>query len=375
MEVIINGGVWIRHPLLLLHIVSGYIGMYGGIVPLFTKKGGSSHRRWGRVFVWGMGIASITSFPLAFWHQDIFQAAIGLLTGYLAIMAVRSLQRGNDRHHTLDWMLALGSSLAFLVMIGTGFVQLATVATPEARAAIVFGILGLLVSGRSIYSLISLTRTFRQRVLDHILASCLALICAFASFLNTQLHRFTGFDWPLDWRMLLPVACALPFFIYHLPRWSQRLHDVSRVAEINQPEERSESARLRLFGLAEGISFMVLLGVAVPLKHFGGHPEMVRMMGPIHGTLFVLYVVAVMLARRPLRWSILRVVTALVAGIVPGGVFVFDAMLRREAERAETLSSSPDHLSDELNGRPKAEGSTIHVTPRRSVADREHAAD
>ncbi|WP_426128401.1 DUF3817 domain-containing protein [Pararhizobium sp. PWRC1-1] len=365
MDSIIGGVVWVRHPVLLLHIVSGYIGMYGGIVPLFTKKGGSSHRRWGRVFVWGMGIASITSFPLAFWHEDIFQAAIGLLTGYLTIMAVRSLRHGDERHHYLDWILALGSSLVFLVMTGTGIAQLATVPSPEARAAIVFGLLGLLVSGRSLHALTLSIRTLRQRVLDHILASCLALICAFASFFNTQLYRFTGLEWPLDWRMLIPVVCAAPFFVYHLPRWSQRLHGVRRVAEINQPEERSESARLRLFALAEGISFLVLLGVAVPLKHFGGYPEMVRLMGPIHGTLFVLYVIAVIMARRPLRWSISRVAAALVAGIVPGGVFVFDAILRREEQRAE---------KDELSGWPKDEVA-VNVGPRRSSTDREQVAN
>ncbi|MBC7925407.1 MAG: DUF3817 domain-containing protein [Bryobacteraceae bacterium] len=142
--------------------------------------------------------------------------------------------------------------------------------------------------------------------------------------------------------MLIPIICAAPLFAFYLPRWSQRLQGAENTADIRQPAERSESARLRLFALAEGTSFLVLLGIAVPLKHLGGHPELVRIMGPIHGALFVLYVTGVMLARRPLRWSISRVAWALVAGVIPGGAFVFEAMLRREEQTVKELSARPD---------------------------------
>ena len=46
----------------------------------------------------------------------------------------------------------------------------------------------------------------------------------------------------------------------------------------------------RIIALAEGISFLTLLFVAMPMKYFMGMPEVVRVVGSIHGGLFLLYV-------------------------------------------------------------------------------------
>ena len=54
--------------------------------------------------------------------------------------------------------------------------------------------------------------------------------------------------------------------------------------------------QFRIIALAEGISFLVLLGIAMPLKYAAGNPEPVRIVGWIHGGLFVLYLIAVVRA-------------------------------------------------------------------------------
>lgn len=60
---------------------------------------------------------------------------------------------------------------------------------------------------------------------------------------------------------------------------------------------------LRLVGLLEGVSFLVLLGIAMPLKHFAGRPEAVRVVGMAHGVLFILFVVLVLIVARQRRWG------------------------------------------------------------------------
>ena len=50
--------------------------------------------------------------------------------------------------------------------------------------------------------------------------------------------------------------------------------------------------RLRVIGLLEGISFLVLLGVAMPLKYVWDEPQAVRGVGMAHGVLFLAYVTA-----------------------------------------------------------------------------------
>jgi len=90
---------------------------------------------------------------------------------------------------------------------------------------------------------------------------------------------------------------------------------------------------LRWAGWAEGVSFLLLLGVAIPLKYLAGRPEAVRAVGAAHGGLFVIYVVLVLIAARRHSWPGRRVGTALAAAFLPFGPFWFDARLRRELNR------------------------------------------
>lgn len=92
--------------------------------------------------------------------------------------------------------------------------------------------------------------------------------------------------------------------------------------------------RLRAVGFAEAISFLLLLGVAMPLKYMAGLPVAVRIAGMLHGALFLLYLAAVAHVMWVHRWPFERALGAVVAAVVPFGPFVLDARLRREAEAA-----------------------------------------
>lgn len=94
---------------------------------------------------------------------------------------------------------------------------------------------------------------------------------------------------------------------------------------------QSPIGRLRAIGLIEGISFLLLLCIAMPLKYFADIPQVVTVVGGIHGLLFVLYLLAVAHVTYALRWSFLRVAGALIASVIPFGNFVLDIQLRKEA--------------------------------------------
>ncbi len=90
---------------------------------------------------------------------------------------------------------------------------------------------------------------------------------------------------------------------------------------------------LRITGLAEGISFLVLLLVAMPLKYYFGLPQAVKMVGWAHGVLFMSYVALVFLSIRAMKWGAVGVLIALGASLVPTGTFWLDKSLKkREAE-------------------------------------------
>lgn len=90
---------------------------------------------------------------------------------------------------------------------------------------------------------------------------------------------------------------------------------------------------LRVVGISEGISFLVLLLIAMPLKYYFGLPMTVKIVGWLHGILFITYIVAVLLAVKAMQWNWFSVLVALAASLIPIGTFVLDrAWKRREAE-------------------------------------------
>ncbi|MFD2612010.1 DUF3817 domain-containing protein [Paenibacillus gansuensis] len=95
----------------------------------------------------------------------------------------------------------------------------------------------------------------------------------------------------------------------------------------------SHSLSLRAFryiGIFEGISFLVLLGIAMPLKYMADWPEAVTVVGGLHGFLFVLYMIALAVVTLQLRWKITTVLGAFAAAFLPFGTFIMDGRIRRK---------------------------------------------
>lgn len=97
---------------------------------------------------------------------------------------------------------------------------------------------------------------------------------------------------------------------------------------------RTPVGRLRVIAFVEGVSYLVLLGVAMPLKYLAGMPAAVKTVGWAHGVLFVLYLLAVAEVALKRRWTVMQIGWALAAAFVPFGTFALDGRLRRE-EQAE----------------------------------------
>ncbi len=88
--------------------------------------------------------------------------------------------------------------------------------------------------------------------------------------------------------------------------------------------------RLRAVMLAEGISYLVLLFIAMPLKYVADMPLAVRIAGGLHGVLFVFFLVALIQAASDRGWGASRSVLIFLASLVPFANFVMDRQLREE---------------------------------------------
>ena len=93
---------------------------------------------------------------------------------------------------------------------------------------------------------------------------------------------------------------------------------------------KSSLGRLRVVGWLEGVSFLVLLGIAMPLKYFAGWPHAVRVVGMAHGILFLLYLLVAIQAALDRNWTWKRTALVMLASVLPAGPFVVDAKIIRE---------------------------------------------
>ena len=96
---------------------------------------------------------------------------------------------------------------------------------------------------------------------------------------------------------------------------------------------KSHCGRVRFVGRLEAISFLTLLGIAMPLKYLGDMPQAVQVVGWIHGMLFVglgLFVLHAWLNKHlSLRWAMFT----MIAACLPFGPLFIDAKLKAVAEQ------------------------------------------
>ncbi|MBL7738869.1 MAG: DUF3817 domain-containing protein [Chitinophagaceae bacterium] len=93
--------------------------------------------------------------------------------------------------------------------------------------------------------------------------------------------------------------------------------------------------QFRKTGIFEGVSFLVLLLIAMPLKYFAGFPIAVTIVGSIHGILFMAYLVLAWESRnepvvfkwkKPIAWM----AVCFVASILPFGPFVLENRIKKQ---------------------------------------------
>jgi integral membrane protein len=80
----------------------------------------------------------------------------------------------------------------------------------------------------------------------------------------------------------------------------------------------------RLISFLEGISYLLLLFIAVPIKYFQGDATYVKMLGMPHGILFMGYIILVILIQKQMKWNLKTMGIVALASIIPFGTFYID---------------------------------------------------
>ena len=105
---------------------------------------------------------------------------------------------------------------------------------------------------------------------------------------------------------------------------------------------RSSIGKLRLVGKLEGLSFLVLLFIAMPLKYVAHMPMAVRVTGMVHGVLFLGFLYLLFEAATEHDWPLGKSAMAFLASLVPFGPFVLDRRLAADEAAAAPAPVSGD---------------------------------
>ncbi|WDZ96966.1 DUF3817 domain-containing protein [Herbaspirillum sp. WKF16] len=96
------------------------------------------------------------------------------------------------------------------------------------------------------------------------------------------------------------------------------------------PDEVKQLRRLELTSLFEATTLILLLAIAVPLKHWGGWPLGVEIMGPIHGIAFCAYLWIIIQTSSATDWRAGEVLRMIVLAVLPAGGFFNASLVSRK---------------------------------------------
>ena len=93
--------------------------------------------------------------------------------------------------------------------------------------------------------------------------------------------------------------------------------------------QNSALKNLTIMGYLEGTSFLLLLGIAMPLKYMMGITEAVKYIGMAHGGLFIAYILMLLIATNKIKMPLWAMPAGVLGSFLPFGPFIFDHLLKK----------------------------------------------
>jgi hypothetical protein len=202
---------WIT-ALRVVHIACGFAAFFIAPAVLAMVKGGTQHRRWGKVYFWLMAAVAATALALAFYRPVAFLALVAVFSFYMAFSGYRVLSRKRpdqgEPAALIDWVgaaLMLGSGV---LLVTLGVFQPTPVWAKMSSVAIGFGIIGIFFGVRDVWSFVQTPQDRHFWWYNHMggmIGSYIAAVSAFSAVNFSFLP--TGVRW------LWPSAIGIPVIL------------------------------------------------------------------------------------------------------------------------------------------------------------------
>jgi len=189
---------------LWLHIMGGTLALLAGLGAMFTAKGGTNHRRFGKIYFWSMTTVFVSAVCLSIGHNKMFLLMIAFFSYFFTARGYRILHlKGLGRSQKagmVDWLIVTVAAIFAVFLFGWGAFTFARGAT-IGLVAIVFGVIGSVFVSRDIRTFRGVPES-RHWWYSHIASMGGSYISAFTAFIVVNVN-IPGFGWVL-W--LLPSA-------------------------------------------------------------------------------------------------------------------------------------------------------------------------
>ena len=90
-----------------------------------------------------------------------------------------------------------------------------------------------------------------------------------------------------------------------------------------------------MVALLEGLSLILLVFVCMPLKYWAQQPQFSSVIGPVHGALFLLYILGIIQNQVELDWPIGKSLLAIVLSFIPFGTFYVTGKMIPQLEQTK----------------------------------------
>src|SRR5690625_2695998 len=204
---------------LIIHILSGAVGLLSGLINIIQPKGNKRHKFIGRIFFVSMIIVGISSLMLSYINPNYFLFIMGVFTLYMVISAQRYLKHKQQRthfSHLTDWIISMTMLAVCLIFLGLGVWLLIHSNT--------FGIVFITFGGLSLMFISQDIRYFRKRskiknywLLAHLQRMVGSFIAALTAFLVVNAQYFPE-QIPSLVFWLVPTIVFTPLIV----KWSKK---------------------------------------------------------------------------------------------------------------------------------------------------------
>lgn len=193
-----------------VHIAAGATAFLMAPVALMTAKGGRQHRRWGKVYLWSMGIVAATALVMALYRPVLFLALVAVFSFYACfsawrVLVLKDLTRGGSAK-PVDWVAAIITFVTSACLAGFAVFRPALV-QHMGIVAVVFGVIGVALAFGQLRSFIVKPKEKMFWLYTHLGNMIGSYIAAWTAFSVTTLSRFLGHGW-LVW--LWPTIVGVP---------------------------------------------------------------------------------------------------------------------------------------------------------------------